>query len=438
MKRTKRILLGLACLALLVASWAAAAGAKSGADRQRELMGEAKAYTDDGIYILAVPLLEEAAGYQDDYTLEAEAALKAVYLNLAEKRDFERRYTSLLDRQMARKDAAPEIFQEAARYYLEKDKTADALSALRDGIAKTGSEDLTELYEKSRYAFTLSRDFYQEASEIYKGTCRVALDGRWGLASSSGLLSIPCEYDKISAFDNDRAVVQKEGVISAVDQDNNRVALLHEEAEDFAAFAENRLALKTAEGWALANGTFRTNGVVFEELRMYRDGYAPAKQNGKWGVVDNSGGEWLIEPQFDGVIQDELGSCGDPEALFVRQNGSVFLWRDGQEAGGPYEDARPFYDGWAAVKRNGKWGFIDPDGVEQIPCRFDEARSFGQHLAAVRLGELWGYASLRGEVVIEPQFLEAKRFSGGNAPVRTELGWQFITLLEYKGGGGLF
>ena len=75
---------------------------------------------------------------------------------------------------------------------------------------------------------------------------------------------------------------------------------------------------------------------------MYRDGYAPAKQNGKWGVVDNSGGEWLIEPQFDGVIQDELGSCGDPEALFVRQNGSVFLWRDGQEAGGPYEDARRF------------------------------------------------------------------------------------------------
>lgn len=69
MKRTKRILLGLACLALLVASWAAAAGAKSGADRQRELMGEAKAYTDDGIYILAVPLLEEAAGYQAGLTL---------------------------------------------------------------------------------------------------------------------------------------------------------------------------------------------------------------------------------------------------------------------------------------------------------------------------------------------------------------------------------
>lgn len=438
MKRTKRILLGFACVALLAASWAAAITSESDAERQRELIDKAAAYTKDDIYILAVPLLEEAAGCQDDFTLEAEEALKEVYLHLAGKDNFERRYTELLDKQMARKDTGPEIFQEAALYYFENGKTADALSVLRDGIAKTGSENLTRLYEENRYDYVLSRDFYSNASEIYKGTVQVAQGSRWGLASADGFLYIPCEYDKISTFDEDRAVVKKNGVISAIDADNNRVALLHKEAEDFGSYAENRLALKVKDSWILANGILQTHDVVFEELGMFVDGYAPAKLNGKWGIVSANGSEWLVEPQYEGIVQDDLGRCGSLDALFIRRNSSVFLLRDGQETGNPYEDARPFRNGWAAVKEGGKWGFIDTDGTVRIPFQFDDALSFGQHLAAVRQGELWGYVSLQGSLVIGPQFIEAKSFSGGSAPVRTGLGWQFITLLEYQEGGGLF
>lgn len=438
MKRTKRILLGLACAALLAASWAAALTAKSGADRQRELIDEATSYTDDEIYILAVPLLEEAASYQDEHTLEAETALKEVYLRLAGKDNYERRYTELLDKQMARKGAGADIFREAALYYLDKSKTADALSALRDGIGKTGSGELIRLYEENRYGYTLSRDFYDKAAELHCGTSQVALNGRWGLASANGLLVIPCEYDKISTFDGGRAIVQKDGVISAVDGGDNRVALLHEAAQDFGNYAENRLSLKTAEGWLLANGTFGTGPVLFEELGMFSGGCAPAKLGGKWGLIDSGGEKWLLEPAYEEIVRDELGRCGGPETLFVRRNGGVYLLADGQETGGPYEDARPFNGGWAAVKEGGKWGFVDAEGVIQVDFQFDDARSFGQHLAAVEQEGLWGYVSLLGEMAIEPQFLEAKSFSGGSAPVHTGLGWQFITLLEYEGGGGLF
>ena len=438
MKRMKRILLGLACVALLAASWAAAVTSKSNADRQRELIDQASAYTQDEIYILAVPLLEEAASYQDDFTPEAESALKQVYLRLAEKDNFQRRYMNLLEKQMARKDAGPEVFQEAALYDFEIGKTSDALAVLRNGIAKTGSEDLTRLYEERRYAFRCGRNVYDEASEIYRGTSQVAQGGLWGLASGTGIPYVPCEYDKISTFDEDRAIVQKDGVISAVDRDNNRVALLHTEAGDFGNYAENRLGLKSEAGWLLATGTFQTGSTVFEELGMFTGGYAPAKLNGKWGLVGADGGEWLIEPQYDDVVRDDPGRCGDPAALFVRRNGSVYLLKDGEEIAGPFEDARPFQGGWAAVREGGKWGFVDTDGAVRIPCRFDGARSFGQHLAAVKEGDLWGYVSLQGELVIEPQFLEAKSFSGGSAPVRTGLGWQFISLLEYEGGGGLF
>lgn len=437
MKRTKRILLGLACIALLIMSWVAAITAKSDADRQRELIDEAASYISDEIYILAVPLLEEASAYQDDYTLEAETMLKDVYLRLGEKDDFERRYTNLLDKQMARKGAAPEVFLEAATYYLEHGKTNTALSILRDGISETEDENLTRFYEENRYVYSLSRDFYDDAGGIHNGIVQVAKDGLWGLADSGGLQIVPCEYDSISTFDGDRAVVEKEGVVSAVDRGNNRVALLHGEAEKFGNYAENRVGLKMADGWHIATGTFVLGNMVFEEVGMYSNGCAAAKLNGKWGLIKSDGVTWLLEPEYEEVLQDEMGRSYVQDTVFVSREDSVFLLSsDGTEVSGPYEDARPFDNGWAAVKKNGKWGFIDTDGNEVIDFQFDDALSFSGHLAAVKQGDLWGYVSLQGELVIDPQFFEAKSFSDGRAPVRTGLGWQIITLLEYENKGG--
>ena len=116
----------------------------------------------------------------------------------------------------------------------------------------------------------------------------------------------------------------------------------------------------------------------------------------------------------------------------------MYLFSGGKITGDFYEDALPFSaENYAAVKKNGKWGFIDTAGREVIPFIFDDALSFGQHLAAVKHGEFWGYISIYGHVVIEPVFHEAKSFSGGNAPVLTDRGWQIITLIEYKKGVGL-
>lgn len=44
---------------------------------------------------------------------------------------------------------------------------------------------------------------------------------------------------------------------------------------------------------------------------------------------------------------------------------------------------RPFSDGLAAVKRDGKWGFIDKDGFPKISCHYDEVSDFSNGTAAV-------------------------------------------------------
>ena len=58
MKRMKRLLLGIGCALLLAVSWLAALTAESDAQRQVKLIEQAAAYTQDEIYVRAIPLLE--------------------------------------------------------------------------------------------------------------------------------------------------------------------------------------------------------------------------------------------------------------------------------------------------------------------------------------------------------------------------------------------
>ena len=208
MKRVQRMMIGVGCIALLLISWAIAVTAKSDAEKQAELIEQAAAYTEDDIYILAVPLLEEAVGYKTDRTLEAENALKNVYVHLLNQRGYTRKYTELLEKQMSREDAIPEYFEEAAQFYLDRSKMSNAITVLRDGAEKTGDEHLNELYEENRYAYSMGINYYHDVTTTVNGAIQVQVDDLWGLASATGSTIIPCEYDKISTYSNGRAIAQ--------------------------------------------------------------------------------------------------------------------------------------------------------------------------------------------------------------------------------------
>jgi len=422
---------------MMVFSWAIVTNSKSTSEKQLMLINQATALVNDGIYIRAVPLLEEAAGYDAAHTVTAENELKRVYLALIENRGFPRKYITLLEKQMNRRDADASVFIEAANYYLSSSKLQDALAILRTGIDKTGDAALVTLYEGSRYAYETHRTSYDNIAMIYNQHAQVLLDGKRGIVNTEGLMIIPCEYEKISTFCKDRAIVMKEGIIYAVDKNNNRIAVTYDDVSDFGNLAENRIPLLIDGNWRRASGDFELGTSAFEDFGMYCGGYAAARVDGKWGVIDLSS-NWLIPPEYDGIVQDELGRCYAQGVVFVRSGGYVYLMKDGIQIGAAYDDAQPFSDeGYAAVKRNGRWGFIDASGAEVLPFAFDDALSFGQHLAAVRHGEYWGYINIYGHIVIDTVFYEAKSFSGGSAPVLTERGWQLITLLEFKKGASL-
>ena len=434
MKKKIYILIVIVCTALAATSWIVAISAKSTAEKQLVLIGQARELLNRGIYISAVPLLEEAAGYDSVYTIAAENELKEAYLQLLENRGYSRRYTNLLEKQISRRNCPPDIFIEAAGYYLSINAKQKAYEILKNAILRTGDSDIIAMYESCRYVYEINRTAYDSVTAIFNQTLQVCQDNKWGIINLDSTVIIPCEYDNVSTFFQNRAIVQKAGDIYAVDNNNNRIALAPSDLSDFQNFSDGRIPVLLDGGWYRATGEFEIGMKMFEELGMYSNGYIAAKENGKWGVIDIKT-NWLIAPEYDEIITDGLGRCYAQGNVFVRRNNEVYLYTKNGVTNEIYQDARPFSnEGYAAVKKENKWGFIDSYGNLVIDYIYDDALSFGQHLAAVKIGEMWGYINVYGQIVIDTIFMDAESFSDGTAPVLTGRGWQLITLIEYKRG----
>jgi len=419
---------------VLALAWLVALNTKSAAEKQLLLINQATQMMENSIYIRAVPLLEQAASLEAAHTETAETHLKRAYLALLENRGFRRRYLTLLEKQMNRRNAPPEVFLEAAEFHLGTSRIGQALAVMRKGIERTGGPDIIELYERSRYAYELSWLRYDYVTAMFEGTASVLRDGKWGVARGDGTLIIPNNYERVSSFYNRIVVVRNGRELYAIDENSNRIAVADTGITDFKNLSSGRIPLLSDDGWRRASADLELGAKSFEDIGMYSDGYAAAKTGGKWGVID-LGTNWLTPPQHEGIVKDELGRSFNQGAVFIRNAGTVQLYTNGNLTEEFFDDARPFSnEGYAAVMKNGKWGFIDTDGQLKIDYKFDDALSFSGHLAAVKVDGYWGYININGDIVISAEFYEAKSFSGASAPVKTDRGWQFLTLIEFKGG----
>ena len=115
-----------------------------------------------------------------------------------------------------------------------------------------------------------------------------------------------------------------------------------------------------------------------------------------------------------------------------------------------YEVVQTFYDGMAAVLKNGNWGYINAEGKEVIPCQFSKqydvcidrddygfyrdngyVRNFNEGMVAVPKETSgakhnyervlkWGYMNREGQLVVDYIYDEAADFSEGVAWVANE------------------
>lgn len=154
-------------------------------------------------------------------------------------------------------------------------------------------------------------------------------------------------------------------------------------------------------------------------------------EDGQWGYVSPQG-KWILPPEYSyarefsegfayvekadgpGAIYGFIDSEGHFEELCIRASfgdttfsdgrllGQVminkqtystyvttenhilpFEFEDHYNQGFPYQEAKPFSNGFAAIQFDGKWGYIDTTGAVLVAPRFAEAYSFKNGYAVV-------------------------------------------------------
>ena len=91
-----------------------------------------------------------------------------------------------------------------------------------------------------------------------------------------------------------------------------------------------------------------------------------------------------------------------------------------------YEDACDFSDGLVRVKSAEGWGFVNENGEEIIPCKYEKANGFWLGLAGVKSAEGWGFVNENGEEIVPCKYEEVNNFLDGPFLVQSKYGWGFV------------
>jgi hypothetical protein len=127
----------------------------------------------------------------------------------------------------------------------------------------------------------------------------------------------------------------------------------------------------------------------------------------KWGYFDHESGVIEIPAEYD------LAGPFYGDRAMVKKNGKYgyidpygrvvidIVWDEIYKARG--------LDPWV-VRKDDKWGYINRDGEVIIPLQFDDASLFEEDRAQIKQGNKWGYINLNGDLIIDPIFDEVSTF----------------------------
>ena len=172
----------------------------------------------------------------------------------------------------------------------------------------------------------------------------------------------------------------------------------------------------------------------------YQEGKATFSYKGKMGIIDSTG-EKLFRATFS-----RLNRLFDDESGF-----SYRFYYDKKKQGildqdfniiipiGTYDDINILMGGFFRVKKAGKYSFVDKQG-KCFNKWFDEAKDFSLGVAAVKIDGKWGFINGKSDFVIQNVYSKANGFSNEQlAAVKSNGKWGFIDLtgkiiipLEYE------
>ena len=132
------------------------------------------------------------------------------------------------------------------------------------------------------------------------------------------------------------------------------------------------------------------------------------------------------------VYYNHVGTFNEDLAVVVRDKKVGYINKDGLEVIPLKYDYKKdfnynFYNGYAFFYKNNKYGIINNNGIEVVAPKYEDVINdyvleldftdiyfSGYELIPVKIDGKWGYIKPNGETIIEPKYLEAYPFTDSN------------------------
>lgn len=329
-------------------------------------------------------------------------------------------------------------YEYALQLYMAKNDYIECYSLI-ETMRKRGisSEYMEELALDIEYEFYFVSE-YDSVGVFGGGMCPVQREGVWGFVDTQGTRYVGLKYAEVGPFSGGLApVVDSEGNAYFIDTQGNKkkVILNVKSIEKLGLIENNVFALYNGSKWGFYDGDGNHLFGSYEKASNIGNGVAAVNEGKGWKLVDYSGND-LTGKTYDGVYMDEKQIVHRNQRIFVKESNAYRMIDSAGNSYGEknYEDVRLFNDAtYAAVKINGKWGFIDKNGELIIEPKYEDARSFSNGYAAVKQEGAWGFIDTQGRLVISCQFQDAKDFTDrGTVFVMVEDEWEMLKLYKYN------
>jgi len=222
---------------------------------------------------------------------------------------------------------------------------------------------------------------FKKINPFSEGLAGVYYQGKWGFIDSKGNIIIENKYSMIAPFSEGLAAVRMDGKSGYINQ-----------------VGEVVIPLKYSKCLNFQNG----KALVFKGM-----------PNG--GVIDKTGKE-IYKPVHRGLVgysnRRGLIKSNDSNYYFINEEAKFYE--------GYYDFAKSFEYGIAIVKKNGKWGIINQNGMQVISPKYDKIEPYENGYAKVRINGFTGLTNIEGETIVPAQY-ELVSYAG-NGLYRVEQG----------------
>lgn len=248
------------------------------------------------------------------------------------------------------------------------------------------SESLTKLYdvEICDYTGSLSKERESLRKKILEalsqidndGVFWVSQNGTYALIDKTGKRLTEFEFIEVGSFKMSRTIVQKEndGKYYIIDKKGS----VSKEGYNYIMRTNNEF-YKVRKGSQVAffNLQFERKTKWYDEILDFFDGYAPFKENGKWGWMSSKNFQEVVPAKIDEIIFPKYDTLFTSyfinKQIFLRVDSSyAVLTSDGKLLYIPGANVSPLNCiGFLLVLQKGKWGVATEDGKYVINPGFD-------------------------------------------------------------------